>query len=513
MGVLEDLPRGHSDADDEAIVSVRAQREATPLYASRIKVHPQRIDGTFRRIKWAVLALCLAVYYFMPWVRWDRGPNAPHQALLIDLPHQRAYLFNLEIWPQQIYFVTGLLILAAIGLFLVTSLFGRVWCGYACPQTVWTDLFMLVERLIEGDRNARIRLDKAPLSGSKLLKRTAKHSAWLIIAAATGGAWVFYFQDAPTGFVRIFTGQAAVTTYFFIGLFTTTTYLLAGWAREQVCTYMCPWPRFQSAMLDEQSLIVTYENWRGEPRGKLKGAAAHEHRGDCIDCGKCVAVCPTGIDIRDGSQLECIGCGLCIDACNTVMTQIGRPRNLITFDTFANQAAEAAGCKAAWHLVRPRTIIYACVLVLVGAIMLAALLLRSHIDVTVLHERNPLFVSMSGGDIRNGYTIRVLNKTHEPRTYDLSIKGLSAYRVNAVGLDRTGSQTDTLTVSAPADGVVSYRMYVTVPHDELGRGHDTHLEGRNAETSIAFVTRDRASGESAEHESIFIAPATESGIQ
>ncbi|HKO08839.1 MAG TPA: cytochrome c oxidase accessory protein CcoG, partial [Alphaproteobacteria bacterium] len=356
-------------AANSDVEGVRAPHAPTPLYANRVKVYPMRIDGTFRRVKWAVLAFCLALYYLGPWLRWSRGPGAPDQALLIDLPGRRAYFLGIEIWPQEVYYLTGLLILAAIGLFLATSLLGRVWCGYACPQTVWTDLFMLVERLIEGDRTERMRLDRRPLSPRKAGRKLAKHAAWLLIAAATGGAWVFYFQDAPTALRQMTTFSASTETYFFFGLFTTTTYLLAGWAREQVCTYMCPWPRFQSAMLDEQSLIITYEAWRGEPRGSHKQGASWEGRGDCVDCLKCVAVCPTGIDIRDGQQLECIGCGLCIDACNTVMPAVGRPGDLITFDTLANQQGRAEGKAAVYRLLRPRTIIYATVLTAVSAIM------------------------------------------------------------------------------------------------------------------------------------------------
>ena len=233
--------------------------------------------------------------------------------------------------------------MGAVALFLVTSLFGRVWCGYTCPQTVWTDLFMWVERLIEGDRNERMKRDAGAAdfrqrSGARRLK----HAVWLGIAFWTGGAWIMYYVDAPTVTVEFWTGTASTEVYFFTFLFTATTYLLAGWAREQVCTYMCPWPRFQSAMLDEQSFTVTYQGWRGEPRVRGKrhdGAPA----GDCIDCGACVTACPTGIDIRDGIQLECINCGLCIDACNHVMERTGRPEWLITWDTLADQAAKAAG--------------------------------------------------------------------------------------------------------------------------------------------------------------------------
>jgi cytochrome c oxidase accessory protein FixG len=217
--------------------------EEGPLYANRLKVYPKRVAGTFRRIKWAALIVLLGIYYGLPWLRWDRGPHGPDQAVLIDMEARRAYFFFIEIWPQEIYYLAGLLILAAIGLFLATSLAGRLWCGFACPQTVWTDLFMSVERLIEGDRNARIKLDQQPWRAGKLLKKAAKHGAWLLIAAATGGAWVMYFEDTPTLVHNALHGQVGSTVLVFVALFTATTYLLAGWAREQVCTFMCPWPR------------------------------------------------------------------------------------------------------------------------------------------------------------------------------------------------------------------------------------------------------------------------------
>ena len=212
----------------------------------------------------------LALYYVGPWLRWDRGPAHPTQALLIDMPARRAYFFWIEIWPRELYYLAGLLILGAVALFLVTSLFGRVWCGYTCPQTVWSDLFLWAERMIEGDRAQRIRLDQQPLSLAKAAKKTTKHAAWLTISVLTGGAWVMYFNDAPTLLRDVVSLDASTAQYFFIGLFTATTYLLAGWAREQVCTYMCPWPRIQSAMIDEETFAVTYRDWRGEPRGKHK---------------------------------------------------------------------------------------------------------------------------------------------------------------------------------------------------------------------------------------------------
>jgi cytochrome c oxidase accessory protein FixG len=259
-------------------------------------------------------------------------------------------------------------------------------------------------------------------------------------------------------------------------------------------------------MIDEQSLIVTYEAWRGEPRGKLKGVSVEAKHGDCIDCGKCVAVCPTGIDIRDGQQLECIGCGLCIDACNTVMPVIGRPKNLIAFDTLANQAAEAAGGKAVYHLIRPRTIIYAAMLLLVAGVMAVGLFTRGTIDVDVLHERSPLFVALSGGNIRNGFTVRILNKSHDPRTFALEVAGLVDYRVSAVGIDATGDRTHPLALPTPPDGVETYRIYVTVSDQTLARNRETHMEGRMQETPIQFEVTAPGGTEHASHASIFIAP-------
>jgi cytochrome c oxidase accessory protein FixG len=329
----------------------KPQAEAS-LYADRVRVYPKTVHGPVRRFKWAVLIFCLTLYYAMPWLRWNRGIGRPNQAVLLDIFHERFWFFNLEFWPQDIFYLTGLLIMAAVALFLVTSLFGRLWCGYSCPQTVWTDLFMWVERTIEGDRNERMKRDAGPMDFDKIWRKALKHVVWMGVAFWTGGAWIMYYVDAPTVTVEFWSGTASVEVYGFTALFTATTYLLAGWAREQVCTYMCPWPRFQAAMLDEQSFTVTYQAWRGEPRARGKRLAGAG--GDCVDCGACVTACPTGIDIRDGSQLECINCGLCIDACNHVMERTGRPGWLITWDTLADQTAKAAGTHVPFRLIRLR---------------------------------------------------------------------------------------------------------------------------------------------------------------
>lgn len=455
----------------------REEQKAHPLFEGRVKVYSKAVTGRVRSIKWATVALLLALYYLTPWLRWDRGPDAPDQAVLIDMAGRRAHFFFIEIWPQEAYYLTGLLILGALGLFLATSLFGRIWCGFTCPQTVWTDLFMWVERQIEGDRTARMRLDKAPVTGAKIAKKAAKHGAWLLISLLTGGAWIMYFQDAPSFVARFFTGQSGTGTYFFVGLFTTTTYVLAGWAREQVCTYMCPWPRFQAALLDEESYVVTYEGWRGEPRGKHKKGDSWDGRGDCIDCKACVSVCPTGIDIRDGIQLECIGCGLCIDACNDIMAKVERPPNLITFDSEINQVRAAKGETSRFRPIRPRTIAYVLMLTFVAGLMVFGLMAREGLQVTVNHDRNPLYVTLADGSIRNGYQIKILNKQRAARTVSLSVEGIEGAVLSVAGRQESGQQ---VALEAPGDGVATYQIFVAAAR--------LTLEG--SEQPIGFVATD-----------------------
>ncbi len=477
----------------EDVLSRREQKE-TPLYQGRVKVYPKEVRGTFRRLKWAILITLLGIYYIVPWIRWDRGPGVPDQAVLLDFVTRRIYFFGLEIWPDEIYFLTGLLVIGAFGLFLVTALFGRVWCGFFCPQTVWTDLYLLVERWIEGDRGQRIRLDRQPWTLRKFALKAAKHAVWLLIAMATGGAWVMYYNDAPTLTVDLITGNASFTQYFFFGLFTTTTYVLAGIAREQVCIYMCPWPRIQGSLVDEDTLAVTYERWRGEPRGPYRKGQDWSTRGDCIDCRQCVAACPMGIDIRDGFQLECIGCALCIDACNEVMDRIGRPRWLITYDSERNIERRERGLPPEYRPIRPRTVLYASVLAVVGSLVLAALVLRPDAEVNVLHDRNPLFVRLSDGSVRNGYTLKILNKRRAERSFDLGLEGLERYTMTLMGTERIDGER--LVVEAPPDDVAEHRIFVTVPA-ELG-----HLRER----AITFVLTDRESGRTYEAETVFRGP-------
>ncbi|MBE9554825.1 MAG: cytochrome c oxidase accessory protein CcoG, partial [Proteobacteria bacterium] len=407
------------------------------LYASHIKIYPQWVSGLFRNIKWTVLGVLLGLYYLIPWLRWDRGPGTPDQAVLVDMTGRRLYFFWIEIWPQEIYYLTGILILGAIGLFLVTALAGRVWCGFTCPQTVWTDLFLFVEHLIEGDRNKRKKLDAGPLTLNKAVRKIFKHAVWVLIAALTGGAWIMYYVDAPTVTVDILTGQASTTVYGFFALFTGTTYLLAGWAREQLCVYMCPWPRFQGAMFDEDSMIVTYEGWRGEPRGKKKHKpdVGEDKKGDCIDCELCRHVCPTGIDIRDGQQLGCIGCGLCIDACNQVMDRVGYPRQLIRYDSISNQLARETGGEAGFNPLRPRILIYGAILLIVAGVMAFTMGTRKTTEINIQRDRSPLFVTLSDGSVRNGYTFKILNMVREDRRFVLGTRGIAGAEINIIGYD------------------------------------------------------------------------------
>jgi polyferredoxin len=467
------------------------------LYAAREPVFPRRVSGKFRTLKWWIMAITLGIYYLTPWIRWDRGPNLPDQAVLVDMAGRRFYFFMIEIWPHEFYFVAGLLVMAGIGLFLFTSALGRVWCGYTCPQTVWTDLFILVERWIEGDRNARIRLWNAPWDARKARLRLTKWFVWLLIGLATGGAWVFYFADAPTLLHDLLTGQAAFVAYASIAVLTFTTFVFGGFMREQVCIYMCPWPRIQAAMMDKDTLTVAYRSWRGEPRGKGKRRreiaesamataqaagpqagrrspnipmpglqtgpvaaspldAEHDTYGDCIDCNACVNVCPTGIDIRDGQQLACITCALCIDACDDVMAKIGKPRGLIDYITLKDEDRERAGQEPipAWkHIFHLRTILYTALWAAIGVALVVALFIRSDITANISPIRNPQFVTLSDGTIRNDYDIRIRNQQGEARSFDVSLVAPFLFGLEVQGQDGT-------TIEVPANETITRRLHI-----------------------------------------------------
>jgi cytochrome c oxidase accessory protein FixG len=445
--------------------------DAPPLYEKRKSIFPKAVDGKFRRLKWGWMAVTLAIYYVTPWLRWDRGPYAPDQAVLVDLAHRRFYMFGIEIWPHEFYFVAGLLIMAGIGLFIVTSAVGRAWCGYSCPQTVWTDLFQHVDRLIDGDRNAQMRLQNGPWTLEKVGKRALKWSIYLFIAFWTGGAWIMYFADAPTLVRDFWSGEAAPVAYATVAALTATTFVLGGFLREQVCIYMCPWPRIQTAMLDEKSLIVTYKDWRGEPRGSVKAAArsqeggASSPLGDCVDCSQCVAVCPTGIDIREGPQIGCITCALCIDACDKVMKQLDRAPRLIDYVTLQGAEAEKAGKPrqdVVRTILRPRMLVYFGVWCGIGLSLLLALGVRRHIDISAAKDRNPPYMLLSDGSVRNAYTVKLRNMESRPRAMEIGLLGLDRAVMWSDDMPRAAAARS-LRRTVTADQAAPIRIYVTAP--------------------------------------------------
>jgi cytochrome c oxidase accessory protein FixG len=462
------------------------------LYAKREPIFPRRVTGAFRNLKWIIMAITLGIYYLTPWVRWDRGPNLPDQAVLVDLASRRFFFFWIEIWPHEFYFIAGLLIMAGLGLFLFTSALGRVWCGYACPQTVWTDLFILVERWIEGDRNARLRLQRQEkMDFRKARLRMTKWLSWLLISVLTGGAWVFYFTDAPTLLVDLFNFTAHPVAYGTILVLTATTFVFGGFMREQICIYACPWPRIQAAMMDEDTLTVGYRAWRGEPRGKARKGEDPDAKGDCIDCMACVNVCPMGIDIRDGQQLACITCALCIDACDDIMAKIGKPRGLIDYMALSDEVRERAGEKprSAWfHVFRPRTIMYTVLWSAVGLALLFALFIRQDIDMTVAPVRNPTFVTLSDGTIRNAYDLRLRNKNGEERPYRISITGDYHLRLEVSG-------NEFATVDIAPDSTKTQRVHILAPA--------TSDAAENATTPVRIWIEDVISGERAYKDTVF----------
>ncbi len=389
---------------------------------------PQTVRGRYRTIKTAIASFLLAFYFITPWIRWDRGPLLPDQAVLFDLGGRRLFIFGLEFWPQDLPIAVGALILGAFGLFGATAVGGRVWCGFTCPQTVWTDLFFTIERFCE-------RL----FGKGTMLSNIAKPIVQITLAIITAFGFAAYFNNAPTFPYALVTGVAPIGAYIAIGVLTLTTWLFAAYAKERVCLHMCPWPRFQAALLDRESLVVTYQKWRGEPRGKKRTALRPElsnldalireattldaGRGDCIDCQRCVNVCPTGVDIRDGLQMGCIGCGLCVDACDDVMTKISRPRGLIRFDV---EGSERSGSfqRAPVSIVRPKTILYALLCLSAVAAIIVGILRMESVLVDIDPQRGQPFVQLSDGSVRNDFSFRLAHRLPELKQVTIHAEGL-----------------------------------------------------------------------------------------
>ncbi|MBU6338652.1 MAG: cytochrome c oxidase accessory protein CcoG [Rickettsiales bacterium] len=457
------------------------------LFAARKRLFPQYVKGKFRKIKSILNFIFLSIYLFSPFLRFNRGGDAPNQAILIDFTNSKIYFFAIEIWPQEVYYLMGILIIAAVTLFFVTSLFGRIWCGYACFQTVWTDIFIFLERFFQGDRNDRIILDRKN-SFKKFYKKSLTHLSWILVSIITGFGFVCYFNDIFELIKNTISLQFDLAIWGWIFGIATSTYIMAGFAREQVCTYMCPYSRFQSAMFDENTLIITYDEKRGEPRGKFKSKS---NLGDCIDCKQCVVVCPVGIDIRNGLQMECIACGLCIDACDNVMKKIDRPKGLIRYDTEKN--LRNPDIKNRFKLLKPRTFYYAAILIFACSLMSFNLISKSAFEINIIADRNPTFVMLADGNIRNGYTIKIANKTHEKKTFEIKI--LSPQEAKLKVQSYEGVDAENLPIDQ--DSVGSFKIYVTLPKEFL----DKNIEAQNL---ISLIIKDKTGIEEKNIEAVFI---------
>lgn len=391
------------------------------LYASRQKIYPRSVSGLLSKWRWALVWLTQIVFYGLPWLQWNA-----RQAVLFDLEARRFYIFNLVLYPQDFIYLTGLLVISALALFLFTAVAGRLWCGYACPQTVYTEIFLWLEKLVEGDRSARQRLDKAPMSAQKLGKKALKHGLWIAVAVWTGFTFVGYFT--PIRELGALTLAASLGPWqtFWVLFYGFATYGNAGFLREQVCKYMCPYARFQSAMFDKDTMIVTYDEKRGEPRGarSKKADPTALGLGSCVDCTLCVQVCPTGIDIRKGLQYECIGCGACIDVCDDVMDKVGYPRGLIKYSTQNGVAQGWTRAQMLKRAFRPRVLVYTAILGVITLAVFVSLFLRTPLKVDVIRDRGALARMVEQGRIENVYRLQVMNATETTQRYTVTVSGI-----------------------------------------------------------------------------------------
>jgi cytochrome c oxidase accessory protein FixG len=403
--------------------------EEINLYEIRKKIYPRAVTGVFANWRWSLVFATQLIYYGLPWLTWNG-----RQAVLLEITARKFYVFGLVLWPQDVIYLTALLIIAAYSLFLFTAIAGRLWCGYACPQTVYTEIYMWVERKIEGERLARMRLDQAPFSLEKLVVKGLKHTAWLAIAVWTGYTFVGYFTPIRDLGIRAITWNLGGWETFWIAFYSFATYGNAGFMREQVCKYMCPYARFQSAMFDRDTLIIAYDTERGEPRGarsrKVDPKAAG--LGHCVDCNICVQVCPTGIDIRKGLQYECIGCAACIDGCDQVMGRMGYPKGLIRYAS-ENALAKHLDTSAMWRrMLRPRTLIYTGLLLLIVAGTAVSLALRNPLKVDIIRDRGALAREAEPGVIENVYRLQIMNTDEKPRQFTIAATGLPGLKVMGV---------------------------------------------------------------------------------
>ncbi|MDH3430183.1 MAG: cytochrome c oxidase accessory protein CcoG [Gammaproteobacteria bacterium] len=397
--------------------------QAAALYESATKIYPREIKGRFASLSKLATNILLGLFYVIPWLMWD-----DRQAVLFDLPARKFYLLGLTLWPQDFIYLALLLMIAALSLFFFTALAGRLWCGFACPQTVWTEAFIWMEQITEGTRSQRMKLDKAPWSWNKLRRKGAKQLLWITFSLWTGFTFVAYFMPIRQLALDIIALNVGGWTLFWGLFYGFATYGNAGYMREQVCKYMCPYARFQSAMFDKDTLIISYDEQRGEPRGGRKRSVdrKQEGLGDCIDCQLCVQVCPTGIDIRDGLQYECIACAACIDACDSIMDKMEYPRGLVRYTTEHALKGKTA------HVLRPRMFVYAAVILLLVGALVTSMITRTPIILDVIRDRNTLYREIPGDIIENSYTIKVINQREEARDFRLSVDGVPGLSLDGV---------------------------------------------------------------------------------
>jgi cytochrome c oxidase accessory protein FixG len=477
---------GGAPAPSLKAIKAAADETERGLFEVRRKIYPRAVHGWFARLRWAAVWFTQILFYGLPWIAWNE-----RQAVLFDLGARKFYIFGLVFWPQDFIYLALLLVAAAVSLFLFTAVAGRLWCGYACPQTVYTEIFLWIERVIEGDSSARAKLDASPLGARKIGLKAAKHGAWAALAFWTGFTFVGYFTPIKVLGGEVLTASLGPWEMFWICFYGFATYGNAGWMREQVCKYMCPYARFQGAMFDQDTLIIAYDRGRGDPRGSRskKADAKALGLGACVDCGICVQVCPTGIDIRDGLQYECIGCAACIDACDQVMEKMSYPKGLIRYSTEHALQDQAGTGGILKRFLRPRTLVYSAILATVTVAAVTALLMRVPLKVDVIRDRGALVREVEDGQLENVYRLQVMNATESAHRYRIAVEGIPGMHVASEPV-----------VEMAAASTHAFPLRIRAPRDQAKGGSQKIVISVSAEDASGLQVREKA---------VFISPRKE----